>query len=96
MHRVINQTPIGLVTDHINKNRLDNRKINLRTLTQQINLRNRGKFKNSTSKFTGVSLDTNSKLWRARICINYQDISIGYFKTEIEAHRAYKNYVANL
>ena len=30
MHRIINKTPKNLLTDHINRNTLDNRKINLR------------------------------------------------------------------
>lgn len=37
MHRVIAKTPPRLVTDHINGNKLDNRKENLRTVSQQIN-----------------------------------------------------------
>ena len=37
MHRVIAKTPPRLVTDHINGNKLDNRRKNLRTVSQQIN-----------------------------------------------------------
>jgi hypothetical protein len=40
MHRLINDTPEGLNTDHINHDRLDNRRSNLRTVTQSGNMRN--------------------------------------------------------
>lgn len=37
MHRLINGTPSNLQTDHINGDRLDNRKENLRTVSQMMN-----------------------------------------------------------
>ena len=40
-HEVIGKPPKGLVTDHINRNRLDNRKENLRHVTHSENMLNR-------------------------------------------------------
>lgn len=41
MHRLIMNTPPGMDTDHINHNKLDNRKSNLRICTRSENLKNK-------------------------------------------------------
>ena len=58
MHTLINNTPKNLVTDHINGDRLDNRKGNLRSVTQAINAWNSNR--NPNRKYDlpkGVSYD---------------------------------------
>lgn len=45
MHRLINKTPSGLFTDHINRNGLDNRRNNLRSVNRSDNGRNRDRSK---------------------------------------------------
>lgn len=97
MHRVINNTPENLVTDHINENKLDNRKSNLRSVTHLQNLRVKHKRRKRgkrlySSKFLGVSWCEPVKKWRARIHNNYKNINLGYFNTPEEASLAYQNY----
>lgn len=58
MHRLIMNTPDGLHTDHIDHNKLNNQKDNLRICTRQENDRNRTKTsKSTTSKFKGVCVE---------------------------------------
>lgn len=93
MHREINKTPAGLLTDHINRNKLDNRKENLRTATQQQNQWNKPTSrKNPSSHYKGVSFCAQTKKWRASIEINGKYKSIGRFSEEINAAQAYNFY----
>lgn len=55
MHRMINKTPDGFETDHKDGNGLNNQRHNLRTSTGNQNNHNKGKYKNNTSGFKGVS-----------------------------------------
>lgn len=80
MHREINKTPKGLDTDHINRNRLDNRRTNLRTATRSLNLTNDIRFLSLT---TGIK-PTNGKrgnrfaVW---ITCNNKSIRLGTYDT---------------
>jgi len=89
MHTLILQTPPGLVCDHINRNRLDNRRCNLRTCYKGENSRNRGHNSNNTSGYKGVGWATHQKMWRARIMNNRKMIHLGYFKNQEDAAKAY-------
>lgn len=74
--------------DHINGNRLDNRKINLRIATPQQNSRNTSSRKNSTSQYIGVNFDKSRNKFLARISINNTCINLGRFDNEIDAAKA--------
>lgn len=77
MHRLINNTPKGLSTDHINRNKLDNRRKNLRTVNQSQNLFNTGLPKNNTSGYKGIQWYKNR--WVARIKVGYKSIYLGRY-----------------
>lgn len=80
----------GKVVDHIDGNKLNNSKRNLRACSIKENLRNSKKRnnKNGVSKYKGVSKNSTGK-WYARIVVDYKTRYLGQFKTEEEAARAY-------
>jgi hypothetical protein len=57
-HQVYLNYDDGLIADHINRCKFDNRFENLRTVTHRQNMRNRTKMSNNTSGMTGVSENT--------------------------------------
>lgn len=69
------------VYDHINNNRLDNRKCNLRQVTQQQNAMNMGKKYTNTSGVTGVQYYKADRVvkWDAKITYKYKPIYLGRF-----------------
>lgn len=89
MHREILNTPNGLEVDHINGNRLDNRKENLRNCTKHENMRNREASKSNSSGFKGVIFQKGRYV--ARIGFGGKLYHLGRFSTAEEASEAYKN-----
>jgi hypothetical protein len=55
----------GMVIDHINQNRLDNRKANLRIITRRENQYNSGLWRHNTSGHKGVSWSEERQRWVA-------------------------------
>lgn len=79
--------PKGLEWDHINRDKLDNRRENLRQVVRVVNSRNRGLDSNNTSSVRGVSKQRDK--WRVRISIgNFTRIHIGYYDTLEKATQA--------
>ncbi len=87
MHRLLLSVPEGLFTDHINGDKLDNRRCNLRVCTLAENKRNHGPYTSNTSGFTGVSKHRNK--WSANIAKDYKIRHLGSFDTKEEAALAY-------
>ena len=83
MHRIILGNPKTSSIDHINRNRLDNRKENLRACTDSENNKNRKISSGKSSCHRGVSF-RNGK-WQVVIRIDGKLKWFGYFKTEEEA-----------
>lgn len=75
------------VADHINHNTLDNRKSNLRAITQKQNTHNRKTHSNNKSGLRGLRQIKSGK-WEARIMISGQSIGLGYFALKDDAIKA--------
>lgn len=89
MHRFILGIKKGEYCDHINHNGLDNRRCNLRIVTNQQNLMNKGKYKSLSSSFKGVDWDKSAKKWNSRISYNGKRLFLGHFINEADAALAY-------
>ena len=90
MHREILKTPKSFETDHINRNKLDNRKENLRKATRSQNKANTNLTKANKSGYKGVNWSNKTKSWEAGIKINQKRIWLGYFKNKLKASLVYK------
>lgn len=87
MHRLILNAPDGVEVDHINRDRLDNQRANLRLASRSINQQNKGMQKNNTSGYKGVSWHKNCSRWVAYIQRDGKIQRLGTFKTIEEAAR---------
>lgn len=88
MHRQILGEPVTHV-DHINGNRLDNRRSNIRLATAQDNMRNKSKSKNTSSQYKGVSYNKNARKWQSYIMVDYKRIHLGLHEREEDAATTY-------
>lgn len=96
MHRLVTGCPIGMVVDHINLNKLDNRKRNLRICAVNQNNANKNYMSNNRSGKLGVYWRKSRKKWIAQIKVNETVKHIGCFdrydeavKARIEAEKHY-------
>lgn len=100
LHRVITSCPVDMVVDHINGDKLDNRRSNLRVCLHQQNMKNmRFTSRNKTGE-VGVVFDKKRLKWAAYISHNNKTTFLGRFdlfeqavlarkKAELEFHGQY-------
>jgi hypothetical protein len=91
MHREIMKVSKELKIDHINRNRIDNRKINLRTCNATQNLMNKKHQKNSASGIKGVRWREDIKKWHVEIQANKKRFYLGVFIEMSDAINAYND-----
>ncbi len=91
LHRFIMSTPKNMEVDHINHNKLDNTKQNLRNCSVQENHYNTTIHKTNKTGFKGVSYHKRTRKFESRIRVNKIKIHLGLFKDKILAAIAYNN-----
>lgn len=89
LHRLLLDIPKGMFVDHINGNRWDNRRSNLRPATPEDNAHNHKLIKTNTSGYNGVSFDKRRERYEAYICVKRIKKHLGYFDDPVTAARAY-------
>lgn len=99
-HRVsfvlfIGEIPENKEIDHICGNRGCVNPSHLRVCDRSENTRNKKWFKGS-SRLKGASWHKRYSKWHSQITVNYKNISLGYFDTKEEAHKAYCNAASEL
>lgn len=90
LHRMIMDCPNGMQVDHINGNTLDNRKCNLRIVTNQQNSMNSRKPSTNKSGYKGVYFNKQRRKWVANIKVDYKTIYLGRFNNIDDAIKARK------
>ena len=89
LHRFLLNPPLDKEIDHINGDRLDNRRRNLRIVNHSQNQQNAIKPNTNTSGFKGVTWKPKSKKWQSYIMVAKKFIYLGLYSSKEEAARFY-------
>ncbi|MGM0836007.1 MAG: HNH endonuclease [Bacillota bacterium] len=96
LHRMLINAPEGLCVDHINGNKFDNRRSNLRLATRTENIRNSGPKVNNKSGYKGVSFRKDTGKWKAQIRAFGKKVNLGQFDNKHDAARMYNFWAVDL
>jgi hypothetical protein len=96
LHRQILEPKPGLDIDHINRDKLDNRRQNLRYLTRSQNCINSSDRYGTASKIRGVCKSKSIKFpWCVKFKRNYKTVIVGYYKNLTDASAAATQFLAD-
>ena len=97
LHRFLLNPPPDMVVDHINHNGLDNRRCNIRIVTQAVNMQNRsGPPSNNVTGFRGVGPSKKRGKWKGKFAANAtkdgKRYKLGHYTNIIDADAAIKMF----
>lgn len=81
LHSLIISCNNYMVTDHINRNKLDNRLSNLRIVTQDVNCHNRGASKISKTGIKNIYPNKRDGTYYGQVQIHGKRYTLGYYRT---------------
>ncbi len=89
LHRFLLDPRGGYEVDHINRDRLDNRRVNLRLATKSQNCQNRG----PKGRYKGVTWRKDKSKWQVQsVDLEGKKVHLGYYACDKEAVEAYNRY----
>ena len=96
LHRYIMMAPDCYQVDHVNQNKLDCQRTNLRLVKPEKNYINRKMLSTNTTGFKGVCFDKARGKFTAHIALDKKQHNLGRFDTAIEAARVYNEAAKKL
>lgn len=96
MQREILDAPTDLFVDHINGDKLDNRRINLRLATPSENMRNRKISYNNKSGYKGVWFNRKKQKYVAYIKFNNRSHVLAHSDDVIDAAHIYNQFAEQI
>jgi len=85
---VTGKMPSGII-DHADRDKGNNRFLNLRECNRRENAVNSGRPSHNTSQFKGITYRKDCRKWQAQIKNHGRTIYLGVFETKESAHTAY-------
>lgn len=91
-HSVCGMAPSGFVVDHMDRNKLNNQKTNLRHIPRSASQQNVGPYRRNASGLRGAHFDKNSGKWKAEVRLDGKLHALGYYSKAAEAAEAAKAF----
>jgi hypothetical protein len=93
MHQVVLHPNPNEEIDHFNQNKLDNQRLNLRSVPHYLNELNKPLSSRNTSGFRGVCFDKARIKWVAKTKHNGKMVNLGRYDTPEKASEVYQKYI---